>query len=271
MNLKKITSLVMLWAMLIMTYTGIMLFIAPPGRVANWSDWLILGVTKEQYGSIHITFMILFITATILHIYYNWKPMTSYMKNKAKEMIVFTKEMIIATVVTFVFILGTLFEIPPFSSFLHLGESISDSWEKDYGTAPYSHAELSSLENFSKKLGFDIAKVEEILKSNNIKYDLKQSLSQIGKNNSVSPQFIYNLLKVHFTKSGAKIVEISGLGKKKVKDVAVTLGISPAQFIAKLKELNIEAKADDKFKTVVENHNMSPIDVMSKLGYKKPQ
>ena len=89
MNLKKITSLTMLLSMIVMTYTGIMLFITPPGRVANWANWELLGLSKTQYADIHSTFMVLFIIATILHIFYNWRPMTSYMKNTAKQMIVF--------------------------------------------------------------------------------------------------------------------------------------------------------------------------------------
>jgi hypothetical protein len=35
---------------LIMTYTGIMLFLCPHGRVAYWSDWHFFGLSKNQYG-----------------------------------------------------------------------------------------------------------------------------------------------------------------------------------------------------------------------------
>lgn len=271
MNLKKITSLTMLLSMIVMTYTGIMLFIAPPGRIANWANWDILGLTKEQYGALHSTMMLLFIVATLLHVYYNWKPMTNYMKNSAKQMIVFTKDMIIAFVVTLLFVIGTLSETAPFSSFMMFGEDVKESWEKEYGTAPYSHAELSSLKSFCKKLGYDLQKSEEILKSNGITYELTQSLSQIAKDNSLSPQFIYNLLKKNFQKDGKAPIELTGLGKKQIKDVAETLRISTEEFIAKLKTLGIEAKADDKFKATVENYDMSPMDVMTKLGYAKPQ
>lgn len=270
MNLKKITSLTMLLTMVIMTYTGIILFIAPPGRVAHWANWELLGLDKEEYGALHSTLMVLFIAATILHIYYNWKAITTYMKNKAKEMVVFTKDMVIAVLVTALFVVGTLSEVKPFSSFLMFGEDIKESWEKEYGTAPYSHAELSSFKSFCKKLGFDLEKSEEILKTNGIKYELDQSLSQIGKENGVSPQFIYNLLKKNFEKDGQKIVELTGLGKKQVKDVAKTLGISTEEFLLKLQGLGIKAKADDKFKIAAENHDMSPMDIMVKLGYKKP-
>ncbi len=270
MNLKKTTSLTMLLSMIIMTYTGIMLFITPPGRIANWANWELLGLTKEQYADIHSTFMVLFIVATVLHIYYNWKPMTSYMKNSAKQMIVFTSDMIIAISFTIVFFIGAVYQITPFSTFLDFGSDIKESWEKEYGTAPYSHAELSSIKNFCKKIGFDLEKSKEILNANNIHYEMTQSLSQIAKENHVSPQFIYNLLKKNFEKNGEKIVALTGLGKKKIEDVALALNISTQELINKLKQLGIEANEDDKFKEIAERYDMSPMDIMTKLGYRKP-
>ena len=35
-------------------------------------------------------------------------------------------------------------------------------WEKDYGKAPYSHAELSTFKAFTTRLGFDLEKSKEI-------------------------------------------------------------------------------------------------------------
>lgn len=271
MSLKKITSLTMLWSILIMTYTGIMLFIAPPGRVANWANWKLLGLGKEDYAQIHSTFMVLFVLMTFFHLYYNWKPMTSYMKNRAKEMIVFTKDMLIATILSLVFIVGTLLGTVPFSSFLEFGEGIKNSWEKEYGTAPYSHAELSSLKMFCKKLGFDLEKSKGILKSLNIKFEETQSLSQIAEENELSPQFIYNLFKKSFEKEGKISVELTGLGKKTVEEVAQTLGLTNNKFILKLKALGIEAKKDEKFRMAAEKADLSPMDVMIELGYKKPE
>jgi hypothetical protein len=271
MNLKKITSLTMMFVMIIMTYTGIMLFVAPPGRIANWTNWKLFGLSKESYVQIHSVFMSLFILMTLLHVYYNWKPLTSYMKNSAKEMIVFTKEMLVAIILVAIFLLGTIFFIPPFSSFLDFGTGVKNSWEKEYGTAPYSHAELSSLKMFVKKMGYDLEKTQEILKTNNIKFEVTQSLNQIGDNNSLSPQFIYNLLRKNFEKVGEETIQLTGMGRKTISEVAKTLRLSDAEFISKLEALGIEAKEDEKFREVAEKYDMSPMDVIEKLGYKKPE
>lgn len=269
MSLKKITSLSILLSMLTMTYTGIILFITPPGRIANWANWKLLGLSKEQYGQIHSTFMVIFIIGIILHVYYNWKAITSYLKNQSKEFILFTKEMLVASVIFVFFIFGTIYEISPFSNFLKFGDDIKSSWERDYSTAPYSHAELSSIKNFAKKVSYDLEKVKEILNDNNIKFKVEQSLSFVGKENGVSPNFIYELLRKNLEKAGEKNIPLTGLGKKTIKDVAQTLNLSSDEFISKLKTIGLNAKANDKFKDIAEDNDLSPIDVLKKLGFKK--
>ena len=122
--LKKITSLTLGISFLIMTYTGIMLFIAPHGRVAYWSNWHFLGLTKNQYGDLHTTSMILFMLSAILHIYYNWKPLVSYLKNSAKKITFTRKEFLIALSINSIFIIGTIYLIQPFQAYLEFEESI---------------------------------------------------------------------------------------------------------------------------------------------------
>lgn len=271
MSLKKITSLTMLLAMIAMVFTGIILFITPPGRVANWANWEIFGLSKSLIAQIHTTFMVLFITATILHIFYNLKPMISYMKNSAKEFVLFTKEMIVSTILFFVFLFGTVYEVVPFSTFLDFGEGVKNSWEKEYGTAPYSHAELSSLKSFSKKLNFDLEASKKILTSNNIKFEDEKSLSQIARENNVSPKFIYDLLKVNLQKENSQNIPLTGLGRKTIAEVASTLGMNSAELISKLKDLGFDASENDKFKEVSENYDLSPMDILKQLGFNKEE
>jgi NACalpha-BTF3-like transcription factor len=250
-----------------MTYTGIMLFIAPTGRIAHWVEWSMLGMTKEQFGAVHTTFMVLFIIATIMHVYYNFKPMMSYLKNKSKELVLFTKEMVVASLITVLFFVGTIYEIPPFSKFLQMGEKITNNWEKKYGNPPFSHAELVNLKVFAKKLEYNLEDVEKILKDNSINYTLSQSLGAIAKTNQIAPSDIYNILKAKLEKDNKKTKKVSGLGRKDIKTVAESLGMSTENLISKLKELGINANKDDKFKEVTERYGKSPSDIIKALGF----
>jgi hypothetical protein len=267
MSLKKITSLTMLLGIFVMAFTGILLFITPPGRVANWTNWEIFGMSKGLIGDIHSTFMVLFIIATILHIVFNLRPMISYMKNTAREFVLFTKEMIVAIILTLIFLLGTIYEVTPFSTFLDFGTSIKNSWEKSYSTAPYSHAELSSLKEFSKNMNYKLEDVEKLLSLKNIIYEQEQTLSSIAKSNDISPNRLFDII-VQSDKQQKKNIPLSGLGKKTVSEIAETLGITTEEFISRLDSIGLKVSKNDKFKEVVEQKNLTPMSVLEKLGFK---
>lgn len=193
--MKKIISLLMLWTMLVMTYTGIMLFIAPEGRVAYWVNWSLLGMGKSEFGNMHASFMVLFIVITIFHIYFNWKPLLSYMKNQAKKFVFFSKENIIALSITFVFIIGSLTITQPFSSLFQLEKDFKHYWTDELGKPPYGHAELSSLNSFCKKVGYDVNEAMEALREAGIQVEnKKQNLKDIGEKNNITPAKVYDVI-----------------------------------------------------------------------------
>ena len=75
MSLRKITSLTAALAFCVVVVTSVILYIVPQGRVAYWADWRLWGLTKEQWGDVHITVGLLFLLALVLHLFYNWKPL----------------------------------------------------------------------------------------------------------------------------------------------------------------------------------------------------
>ena len=84
-SFKKITSLTLGFSFLTMSFTGIMLYIVPKGKIAYWADWQMFGLSKGDYGDIHTTSMVVFILFGGFHIYYDWKPIVSYMKDTTKK------------------------------------------------------------------------------------------------------------------------------------------------------------------------------------------
>lgn len=181
--------------MLIMTYTGIMLFISPEGRVAYWSNWSMFGLNKEQFGDLHVTFMILFVLTALFHIAYNIKPMLSYMKNQYKAFVFFTKPNIMALLISLFFIVGTLFVSVPFSYVLQLEKDVKHYWADTLGRPPYRHAELSSLRQFSKRMGYDMQEVIRVFKEKGIKVESPNTnLKAIAQKNNTTPAKLYDIL-----------------------------------------------------------------------------
>ena len=98
MKLRKITSLTMLVSFVFCILTSVVLYILPHGRVAYWADWSLWGLSKTEWDGLHINLGVLLLLAGLLHIYYNWKPITAYLKDKTRNLKVFTIEFNIAPV-----------------------------------------------------------------------------------------------------------------------------------------------------------------------------
>ncbi len=151
--LRKVCSLTSFLSFIITLLTSVILYIVPHGRVAYWAEWRFWGLSKEQWGDVHITVGTLFVIALLLHLWLNWRPLMAYMKNKAREMVVMTAPMIVSVALTLFVAVGTLLHLPPMQQFLDFGLSIKDDAVKVYGNPPYGHAEQSSLTKFCGYLG----------------------------------------------------------------------------------------------------------------------
>lgn len=130
--LRKITSFVMLFSFMIMVVSGVAEFISPFGRLSMMIKWEMLFLDKMQWQALHIVFMVVFTVAGILHIFINIKPIKAYLKNRAKKMVIFTKEMSIALAVTVVLFVATINQFAPLEYFVKLNKSFNSYWIAEY-------------------------------------------------------------------------------------------------------------------------------------------
>ena len=259
--MKKITSLSLGFSFLIMSYTGIILFIVPHGRVAYWSDWHLFGLSKGQYGELHTTSMVMFLFFALLHIYYNWKPLMSYMKNKSKKISFTKKEFLVALLLNVIFVIGTLTLTPPFKTFLDFGEGIKDTWTKEYGEPPYGHAEETKLNIFCKKLHIDLDEAKLSLNKSNIIFEENQTLKSIALENSTSPSAIYKLIKVEIKDDNGKEVP-SNLGRKTLQNLSDMKRIELEKAIKILKTEGLkEIDTETKLRHLADELEMEPLEL----------
>ncbi|MDF1590850.1 MAG: DUF4405 domain-containing protein [Desulfobacterales bacterium] len=268
MNMRKITSLTALLSFVVLILNSVILYIMPQGRVAYWADWHLWGLDKPDWGNQHIIIGVLFLIAILLHIYYNWKPIVSYLKNKAKALKFFNKEFNIALIVTIVCVVGSYFTVPPFSWVLDLSESIKDAAGVKYGEPPYGHAELSTLKTLARRSGYDLNQSTEGLTKAGIKFeDENQTLLAIAKLNKIAPQQVYLAMKpaeiIDSATGKPKMPEnpMAGTGKRTVASFVQEYGLDMETIIRGLGANNIKATADMNMKTIAEKHNMGPSDI----------
>ena len=84
LNWRRVSSLTIMFLAALLTYTGIVLWIAPAGRYALWTEWRFLGFTKDETTYIHLTSSFAFILMGWLHTWYNWRTIMAYFSNRAK-------------------------------------------------------------------------------------------------------------------------------------------------------------------------------------------
>lgn len=270
--MRKITSMTMLLSLIVLTVNSIILYVVPEGRIAMWADWKFLGLTKGQWDAQHITVGVLFLIAGVLHIYYNWKPILTYMKNKTRQIKIFTGSFNVALVVTVVFVVGTYYNIPPMSTILHISESVKDSGTVKYGEPPYGHAESSSLKMFAKRENIDIVKSIELLKGAGIQVNGKEDiLKDIASINNRSPQQIYEIiLPAQNTDQEETVARIpdapeSGWGKKKLSDACDEFGLELDNIIAKLGDKGVIAEAEMNIKDIAGANDIDPMGVFEAI------
>lgn len=261
---RRFVSLTLVWTAFLVTYSGIMLFIAPHGRTAYWNDWYFWGLNKTEYEHVHIQFSVLFIMVVAFHIYFNWKSIILYLKNKLKKLTFATKEMILATIVAIFFFVGAHQNFPPFSYVTDLGLWAKDYWTETIGDPPYGHAELSSLKTFCAHLGFDLQEVLDKLNNEGLKVvDSNKTILDISRSNHITSQQLYELIK------GQKSINTSGLshfgyGQLSVLEVCTKEGID----LQKVKDILGDEGLQMNFKKAAQKLDLHPMEFLQKLRNK---
>jgi len=272
-NFKAFTSFLLTVAFFVSVLSGIMLYIAPPGRFANWTNWQILGFSKTQWTAFHIVFITLFIIAGVFHIFYfNWKPLWGYIKRKTRQGIYFKRELWIALLISLVLGVGTWAKIPPMISVVDLGDYITDSWETSEEQPPESHAELFTLQEFSDKIEQPLASVMDKLREKGYAPEGgDQTLEDLAEQHSVAPVDIYDLFSEAAEEAGV-VKTGGGYGRMKLDKLAEELGMTVEEAQTRLAAAGIEgAKDNQTLREIGDANDKTPVDVFNALSPEKAE
>ena len=268
-NWRGFVSLYIALSFLIMTISGIILYIAPPGRVAHWSYWGLLGLTKTEWQAIHTIFTFIFVGFLGFHIFFNWKPLIHYLKSKTKTGLKLRKELSLAIIISFIIFGFTYFQVPPFSTVMVIGEEITDSWSTEENEPPIPHAELLTVTKFAETIKIPFEEFKNLLSEKGyIVTDTSMTIEKLAAIYKVKPSKIYNDIKVNDKVSNSastvvtKYVEGSGYGRKKISDIFKENNLSWEEGVKLFESAGIELKNDDKLKNIADDNNKIPIDLI---------
>lgn len=192
---RAMTSILIAASFVILAFSGAILFVSPPGRIANWTNWTILGLRKHDWIGLHVWFSLLFLTATFAHVFFNWRPLLNYFRDRLTRRIGFRREWVVALLVCAAVYAGTRAGMAPFSSLLVFSEQVKESWEQPRERAPIPHAELLTFAALAQKTGVDMTTAASRLQAKGITGVTPEIVVQeLANSNKRSAQQIYEAL-----------------------------------------------------------------------------
>ncbi len=270
-NTRSLTSLLLLWMFLVLLVSGVILYIAPPGRIAHWSHWRILGLTKEGWQALHTVSALAFVIGGLFHLLrFNWGAVTSYLSRSRRGHAAFFWSSLGSTLIALAVIVGTLAGIPPFSSVTNLGERAKQSWAEPGLEPPVPHLEEQTLGAIAGRLEIAPEDAVKILVSAGIESPkLDASLREIANENGTAPSELYRLLSVatgaEEQTSGGYHLSGGGWGRLTVEQAARRIGVETETALENLKAQGVEATPGASLRELAQASGLTPSQIAEKM------
>lgn len=272
MNGRKITSLTMLVALALCTATSLILYTAPYGRVAYWSDWHFWGLSKTEWSNLHLNLGFLFLLTGFIHLYHNWHPLKRYLGNRTRQLQFISLDFAVALLLCAGVGFGTYLEIPPMASLLDLGITIKDAASIRYGEPPYGHAELSSLRIFADRTGLDPKEAMNLLRQQKLVIvGEADTIQDIARRNSMAPKAIYRVIAPASTArstDGRPPFPDSpppGFGTRNPATLGEEYGLDVNALLADLQNQGVQADPEQSIRNIAATNDLEPMAVFEMI------
>lgn len=260
-----------------MSISGIVLFITPKGRVAHWVEWRMLGLTKDQWGGLHIWFSLIFMVVAGFHIYLNWQPLLNYFRDKVRRTYALRREWLLSLIICGIVLAGTIADVTPFSSLLVWNERIKDSWEVPGQQAPIPHAELMTLAEVADKVkGIDVDIMMTNLRAKGIEVESAHVIvGELAEENNFSPRELYAIAVGQSYSSGAGEGGKAnggkgyrgryGLGQLTLQQYCDRMRLDVNEAVEKLRSEGVQAQPDMLLRDVAHGAGIHASDIRDML------
>lgn len=268
---RAFVAFLVTWSFVVLTVTGVVLYVVPHGRVASWTFWSLVGMGRDGWANVHILFGAVFIVGGALHLYFNWKPFTSYLAERIRGHVALKRESITSLLTTVLLVVAAVYAVPPVSWLFDLNDTVKSYWSRVPGhEPPYPRAEETPLPVLAKRLEIDRDAVSAALRSAGLRIDEPgATLATIATANAMTPAAVYALIPrtAPAASTAADPLEIearltgTGIGAKTLADFAAQSGLVLATARERLAALGIEARAEDSLKEIAERQATRPIEI----------
>ncbi len=274
----------------VIAFTGAILFVTPPGRVAHWTGWTLLGLTKDEWIALHIGAGCVFLIVSILHLVFNWRPLVHYFRSRVSRRFAFRPEWVAALVVSIVLLAGMFYLVPPFSNLMAWNDRFKNSWEEAPQRAPVAHAELLSLKELAEVAKLDLVEVMVNLETAGIRVPSEEvNFGELAAEHGLSPDALYRVATGVSTgpgrggqggggaggarggggtreAGGAGRGSGQGLGQMTLEQVCTQEGYELEEAIKTLKQWGFEATGQTTLRQIADTAGTTPREVLGLLA-----
>jgi hypothetical protein len=272
------------WSFVVLTVTGLVLYVVPHGRVATWTFWSLAGLPRDGWADVHILFGAVFIVGGALHLYFNWKPFMSYLAERVSGHVALKRESLASLLATVLLIVAAVYAIPPVSWLFDLNDTVKSAWGRAPGhEPPYPRAEETPLPVLAKRLEFDRDAALAALKAAGLRIDDPgATLAAIATANATTPAAVYALIPrpAPVPSTAADPLEIetrltgTGVGAKTLAAFAEDQRAAARDRPRAPRGAGDRARAEETLKAIAERQGIPPIELAKALlapGYRPRQ
>lgn len=270
---RAMTSVMLTASSLVLLASGVVLFVAPPGRVANWSDWRILGLAKQDWSGLHVWFAAVFVVVALVHLVFNVRPLVNYFRSRRTRRFALRWEWAAALALCGLVFAGIRRDWPPFSCLLAFKEEVKRSWEDPRAQAPIPHAELLALEALSSQTGVPFETAVERLEARGAT-DVRPDIvvEDFARINALTPQRVLEIIQGQRARGGGGgggrggYGGGGGAGRMTIEQYCVEQQIDIEKAIDLLKAKGIRASPNQTLREVANENGLThPSDLIEML------
>ena len=275
--LKKLVSLISFFSLFFLLLTALVVYVEPSARVASWSNWTFLGLSRHHWDGAHLGMGLLFVVSSFVQTLLRREELFDLLRNDDGVLVIFTKPFLLGLVLTTVAFAWALTGLPPVGQLVSLSGYIKERAVDTYGEPPYSMAERSTLEDLARRMGMDGDKALALLRLRNIKAEnARLTLEQIARQNGVAPGGVFEALRMVMEPSGGGAAGLPkdpppGLGRRKLSDICEEYGLDQASAVARLAAAGLKAQPSWTLSETARANNVLPTVVYEALRAEKTQ
>jgi hypothetical protein len=259
---KAFVSFYIAFSFIVLGLSGIVLYVAPPGRIANWSIWTLVALSKAQWQAVHTIFAFVFLVAAGFHLYFNWKVLVAYVRTKLHEGMRMKWELAAASGVGVLLLGLTIGGLPPFSTVMDVGDDIKNAWAAPASEPPIPHAEELTIDKLAESVKVAPDAARSNLKAHGVAVAAPDmTVKQIAEANRLTPAQVYQKIQSDEARAQAPAFGGGGWGRKTVAQVSAEYKVPVDVAVSRLGEAGLTAEGGTPLKELATAAKKTPIEI----------